>query len=239
MWRAEGFTAYSAANKPTYQQILSANVLEKSAVTGKLWERVDHLFYVPLQLFQLANLMEQESAPVTRLYQPSTPPLLLNRDNKLVQQMLDAPQSLQQAMALELMQVQQDSNPDATASRLKESLYKDDAYVKCVALSLWNRSFPEVAPDAEICRRLLQDKDERVRLELLDLLQHNQDPTAITLLFEALSNSSPLVRAEAATAVGKLQVMSARGALENLLQDPEALVRDKAATALFKLKQAE
>jgi HEAT repeat protein len=133
----------------------------------------------------------------------------------------------------------------AAVPQLIESLSSDDKEVRGTACFALGKIGPDAKQAVPAIQQRLSELDEADKVAfgwaLLKILPGDQDTAATVapLLISALNHEMPLVRAEAATALGQLGDLakSALPRLQELLNDPSAEVRDAAGQTLKRLAQ--
>lgn len=199
-----------------------------SLLSGTMWDRTEFIIGFPLQLFAISNVLEQEKTS-SGLKMPSKN---LSRKDKGFQQVLQTAREEHLHMGLSILE--SPKNPTAAKKKyLQIALSAPDAYMRLAALrTLGNYSFTK--EDHKAVAKLLQDDNEFVRLETIRHIANSQG--YLSLLHQALQDSSPLIRGETAQFLGNLQSPQSIPLLQNLLRDDEAYVRNQAARALSKLQ---
>ena len=105
-------------------------------------------------------------------------------------------------------------------------------------LATWGLSFVGAAGAAHLYQAVDAEQAEvrsAVVGALTSLAQEEEDPKALNAILRALKDSSPMVRSEAAAALGKLSNASVVPQLATVLTDEAGDVRKTAAMALMKI----
>lgn len=105
-------------------------------------------------------------------------------------------------------------------------------------LATWGLSFVGTA-GADHLYKAVDAEQEEVRSAvvgaLTSLVQEEEDPKALASILKALNDTSPMVRSEAAAALGKLSSVAVVPQLATALSDQNSDVRKTAAMALMKI----
>ena len=127
---------------------------------------------------------------------------------------------------------------EAAAPVLLDILASPDYPDSSKGLATWGLSFVGTAGATHLYQAVNAEQAEvrsAVVGALTNLAQEEEDPQALTLILNALKDSSPMVRSEAAAALGKLSNPEVIPQLATALSDEATDVRKTAALALMKI----
>ena len=127
---------------------------------------------------------------------------------------------------------------EAAAPVLLDILASPDYPDSSKGLATWGLSFVGTAGAVHLYRAVNAEQAEvrsAVVGALTNLAQEEEDPQALALILNALKDPSPMVRSEAAAALGKLSNPEVIPQLATALSDEAVDVRKTAALALMKI----
>ncbi|MGB3296536.1 MAG: HEAT repeat domain-containing protein [Phormidesmis sp.] len=131
---------------------------------------------------------------------------------------------------------------EAAAPVLLDILASPDYPDSSKGLATWGLSFVGTAGSTHLYRAVNADPEEvrsAVVGALTSLVQEADDPKALASILNALEDTSPMVRSEAAAALGKLSNSAVVPQLAITLSDENVDVRKTAAMALMKIGGGE